>query len=162
MGRSSTVGLTRYLRDLLGGSCDRTDRDLLRNFAARRDEAAFAAIVRRHGPLVWGVCRRLLPAEQDAEDAFQAAFLVLALKAASVRQSQSLGSWLHGVAHRCALQVRREGVRRRAHEKRAMKMTRPAPADEASWRELQAVLDEELRRLPEKYRAPFVLCCLQG
>src|SRR5262245_61729998 len=106
MGRTLRVGLSHYLRNLLGGPSDLTDRDLLQAFAARRDEAAFAAVMRRHGPLVWGVCRRLLRDEQDAEDAFQATFFVLARKAGSVAWRNDAGSWLYTVALRIARKAR--------------------------------------------------------
>src|SRR5262249_65673 len=108
------------------------------------------------------VCRRLLRHHQDAEDAFQATFLVLARKAASVRRGAALASWLYGVARRVARDARRAATRREARAGRATDV-RPAQPDlEAAWREFQAVLAEEVERLPEKYQLPFVLCCLEG
>src|SRR5262245_32010219 len=153
--------MLRHLHPLAASRADQppSDLQLLERFSAQHEEAVFVELLRRHGPLVWGVCRRLLPVEQDAEDAFQATFLVLARKADSIRKAASLGSWLHGTAHRCALQIRRQSARRRDHERKAITMPRRTPSDETAWRELHAVLDEELLRLPEKYRAPFVLCC---
>jgi RNA polymerase sigma factor (sigma-70 family) len=139
-----------------------TDSQLLERYVGQHDQAAFAGLVRRHGSLVWGVCRHLLHHQQDAEDAFQATFLVLAQKATSIRQPGAVAAWLHGVARRSALQIRRAAARRRVHEQQAPGTARPDPQGEVAWRELQAILDEELHGLPEKYRAPFVLCCLEG
>jgi RNA polymerase sigma factor (sigma-70 family) len=139
-----------------------SDQELLRRFLSGRDEAAFAALVERHGPMVLGLCRRVLRQEQDAEDACQAAFLVLARKAGSIRKRTSLGCWLHGVAYRLARKAKEGGARRRDRELRAPAASPPDPAAEANWREVQAALDEELQRLPERYRAPLVLCYLQG
>jgi RNA polymerase sigma factor (sigma-70 family) len=138
-----------------------TDGQLLGRFLSTRDEEAFAAIVRRHGPMVLGVCRRLLHDFHDAEDAFQATFLVLARKAASVVKRDSLASWLYGVAHRTALQARVTNARRRARERpmRDMPHLELPPAEPQDWRPL---LDRELSRLPEKYRAAIVLCDLEG
>jgi RNA polymerase sigma factor (sigma-70 family) len=137
------------------------DAQLLARFLTCRDEAAFAALVRRHGPMVLGVCRRLLRHAQDAEDAFQAAFLVLARKAGSVLKQEAVGSWLYMVAYRTAQRARAGQARRRAREKQMDSMPHPAvpPEESPDWRPL---LDDELGRLPEKYRAPVVLCDLQG
>jgi RNA polymerase sigma factor (sigma-70 family) len=138
------------------------DAALLERFFLRRDEAAFAALVRRHGPLVLGVCRRLLKHEQDAEDAFQAAFLVLARKAGSIRNKEALAAWLYEVAYHIAARMRAENLRRNIHERQAANMAIERPSAEAKEPELVAVLDEELDHLPEKYRRPLVLCYLQG
>jgi RNA polymerase sigma factor (sigma-70 family) len=153
----------RRLRALAGRAApeDRTDGQLLECFVGRRDEAAFTALVRRHGPMVLGVCRRVLHNAHDAEDAFQATFLVLVRQAASIRKLDSLGSWLHGVAFRTALRARSDAARRRVRE-RGAPMAAEEPSDVLAWRELRAVLDEEVNRLPEQYRAPFVLCHLEG
>jgi RNA polymerase sigma factor (sigma-70 family) len=139
------------------------DRELLRRFIAAREEAAFAGLVRRHGAMVLGVCRRVLDNGHDAEDAFQATFLVLARKAATVHKQDSLASWLYGVAFRVARKARAAAaVRRRAEERPVEHVSPSDPAAEAAGRELRPVIDEELNRLPEKYRAPLVLCYLEG
>ena len=155
----------RRIHALAGPStaADTTDADLLRRFVAMRDEAAFAAVLERHGPLVLGVCRRVLDDAHDAEDAFQATFLVLARRAISIRQSASLASWLYGVAYRVALEAKTRAARRRLHERQAA-AARPgnaAPAGDPG-EDLRPVLDEELRHLPEKYRSPLVLHYLEG
>src|SRR5262245_60516583 len=155
----STGAILRHLRTL--SVAERTDSALLHAFAMQRDESAFAALVRRHGPLVLGVCRRLLRHEQDAEDAFQATFLVLARRAASL-PGETIGGWLHGVAWNMAQRVRRAAARQHARESQAKVREMRGPAAEASLRELQALLDAEVARLPEKLRSPFVLCCLEG
>jgi RNA polymerase sigma factor (sigma-70 family) len=140
---------------------DDGDGELLRRFAADRDEAAFATLVRRHGPMVWSVCSRLLSQQQDAEDAFQATFLILVRKAGGLRRPDSLSPWLYGVARRVALKTRHAVTRRRAREQEVIDL--PAPQDtELIWRDLRPLLDEEVGRLPEKYRLPFVLCYLEG
>jgi RNA polymerase sigma factor (sigma-70 family) len=138
-----------------------SDRRLVERALAGRDELAFQAIVRRHGPMVYRVCWRVLQHPQDAEDAFQAAFLILARKLRSVRNHASLASWLHGVGHRVALKARAQAGARRRHEQQA---ARPdaRPPEEVTWRELRAALDGELIRLPEKWRLPLVLCYLEG
>ncbi|MBO0701143.1 MAG: sigma-70 family RNA polymerase sigma factor, partial [Zavarzinella sp.] len=113
-------------------------------------------------PLVWGVCRNLLPADADAEDAFQATFLALVRSAASVRQTETLGPWLHGVAYRVAMKARRAAVRRRQREQIAAVPEPDRPVPDAAWDELQAALHEEVCGLPEKLRLPFILCGLEG
>jgi RNA polymerase sigma factor (sigma-70 family) len=137
------------------------DQDLLQRFVVRHDEAAFLALLRRHGPMVLGVCRALLPNEADAEDAFQATFLVFARKAGSIRKMPSLGSWLRGVAYRTACRAQTEFARRHKHERLAARRE-ASPADELTWPEVQQVLHEELSRLCERYRAPLTLHYLQG
>jgi RNA polymerase sigma factor (sigma-70 family) len=155
--------ILRHLRKLVGTgpAPDSTDAQLLERFAAQRDEAAFAALMERHGPLVWGVCRHILRHQQDAEDAFQATFLVLARKAAAIRKSEAVASWLHGVAYRVATKARQTIAKRRARQSE-VPMPREEQPSEVGLHELQAVLDEEVQRLPKKYRAPFVLCCLES
>jgi RNA polymerase sigma factor (sigma-70 family) len=139
------------------------DRELLRRFVAAREEAAFAGLVGRHGAMVFGVCRRVLDDVHDAEDAFQATFLVLARRASSVRKQGSLASWLYGVAYRVACKARAaSALRRRAEERPVDQVSAPDTATEAARREVRPVIDEELNRLPEKYRAPLVLCYLEG
>ncbi|HKB39053.1 MAG TPA: RNA polymerase sigma factor, partial [Gemmataceae bacterium] len=138
-----------------------SDEDLLRGFTVTRDEGCFLALLRRHGSMVQGVCRALLPNEADAEDAFQATFLVLAKKASSVRTPGSVSAWLHGVAYRTASRSRVDLARRRKHEARAT-LPEATPPEEMTWREVQCVLHEEMARLGEGYRAPLVLCYLQG
>jgi RNA polymerase sigma factor (sigma-70 family) len=138
-----------------------TDQDLLQSFHAQQDQAAFHALLRRHGPMVLDVCRGALGNEADAEDAFQATFLILARKAGSIRRASSVGSWLHGVAYRTALKARAQSATRQKHEARAP-APKPAEPDDLSWRGVRQVLHEEVSRLPERYRAPLVLCYLEG
>jgi RNA polymerase sigma factor (sigma-70 family) len=138
------------------------DQHLLERFLACRDEAAFAALVRRHGAMVLGVGRRLLHDGHAAEDVFQATFLILARRAASIRKKQALGSWLYGVAYRVAARSRDAAAGRRCRERRASALPPTDPAAEVTWRELGAVLDEELLRLSDRHRAPLVLCFLEG
>ncbi len=164
MASGPTTVILRHLREreAPGRSEQASDRELLLRFVADRDEAAFAALVRRRGPMVLRVCQRVLGHRQDSEDAFQATFLVLARKAASTRWNDSVAGWLHGVAHHLALKARAAAARRVAHERRARPRPAAAPLADVTVRELRAVLDEELARLPAKYRAPVVLCCLEG
>jgi RNA polymerase sigma factor (sigma-70 family) len=162
MANASSGAILRHLRHVVTPPTDpRDDRELLADFATRRDHAAFAVLVRRHGAFVLNVCRRVLHHEQDAEDAFQAAFLVLATKAASLPVHATVPGFLHGIAYRLALKVRREAARRRRRELRACVPEFTAAAD-PSWPEVQTVLEEEIQRLPEKYRLPFALCHLEG
>jgi RNA polymerase sigma factor (sigma-70 family) len=155
--------LVRYVHKLAAGNgaLARTDRQLLDDFFARRDEAAFAALVARHGAMVLRVCRRALKHEQDAEDAFQATFLILARKSATIRKPEALAEWLHGVAYRTALEVKRSAARRRGKEARLWNLMKKAAVSPA-WDDVQGVLDEEIERLREPYRAAFVLCVLEG
>ncbi len=164
MGTRQLEPLLRYLRRAATGDAATSlpDAELLARFTAGRDEAAFTALVRRHGPLVLGVCRRVLRDPHAAEDAFQATFLVLARKAGSIARPEVLGHWLHGVACRTAARARADAARRRAHERRAPGRMAVDPNDELLWRDLRPVLDEEVNRLPPRYRVPFVLCYLEG
>jgi RNA polymerase sigma factor (sigma-70 family) len=138
------------------------DRHLLERFVAHKDEAAFAALVERHGAMVLRVASNVLHHPQDAEDVFQATFLVLARKAGSLRKQASAGSWLHGVAYRLALKARAAAAARRSHEARAPAPPAAESPDDLTWREVSAILHEELERLPDRYRAPLVLCYLEG
>ncbi len=144
------------------------DGQLLQRYVAARDETAFAALVERYGTLVLGVCQRVLQHSQDAEDAFQATFLVLARRAATLDGRGPLGNWLYAVAYRTAVKVRQSAARRRARELQVIHMstmstvsTVPA-SEEEEWSDLRPLLDRELNQLPEKYRAPLVLCYLEG
>jgi RNA polymerase sigma factor (sigma-70 family) len=139
-----------------------TDVQLLERFREGREESAFAALMQRHGGLVWGVCCHLLRQEQDAEDAFQATFLVLAQRAGAIRKGEALPSWLHGTAFRIAMRAKRDAGRRRAREARAEAGRGGAPPSETAWQDLQAALDEEVQRLPPRQRTVFVLCVLEG
>jgi RNA polymerase sigma factor (sigma-70 family) len=142
---------------------DPDDADLVRRFAAGGDEAAFAALVARHGPMVWGVCRNLLAAEADAEDAFQATFLALVRGAKQVRNPAAVGAWLHGVAVRVATKAKRTAARRRKREERAaVGERRDPPPPAADWHELQAAVHDAVGRLPARERVVFVLCGLEG
>jgi RNA polymerase sigma factor (sigma-70 family) len=138
------------------------DRVLLERFICQRDESAFAALVERHGGMVIGICRRVLRRAHDAEDACQASFLVLARKASSVRKRDSLASWLHGVAYRVATNLRRDLARRAARESRQPDTVDDDTMADITRREEQALIDEELARLPARYRAVLVLCYLEG
>ncbi len=151
----------RHLATAAAGD-DPTDRELLRRFTHDRDDQAFAVLLRRHGPMVWSACRRILPCASDAEDVLQATFLLLARKGASLRDHDTVGSWLYGVASRLALRTRSAAALRSARE--ALVPPRPShdPLAEISLRETQQIFDEALARLPEKCRAVLVLCCLEG
>ncbi len=138
-----------------------TDGQLLDRFVTSQDQAAFAAMVTRHGAMVLGVCRRVLRNVEDAEDACQAAFLVLARKASAIRKKDSLASWLHGVAFRIAANLKKNGARHRPFTRAQAAVLPTGPAEEVTWREVQVALDEEINRLPKQYRAPVLLCYLE-
>jgi RNA polymerase sigma factor (sigma-70 family) len=138
-----------------------TDRELLGRFTAARDQDAFAALVERHGPMVLGVCRRVLRNSTDAQDAFQVTFLLLARRAAALASPERLAGWLHGVAYRTAAHLRARAARRKFHETLGATMRVPYQPDPEE-REALAVLDEELNHLPEAYRTLLVLCYLEG
>jgi RNA polymerase sigma factor (sigma-70 family) len=137
-----------------------TDGQLLASFIDHKDEAAFEALVRRHGPMVIGVCRRVIRNHHDAEDAFQATFLVLVRKASSVEQRERVANWLHGVALRTAMKAKAISAKRR--EKQLPEMPEPEAAQQDHWNDLQPLLDQELNGLPENYRLPILLCDLEG
>lgn len=138
------------------------DGQLLEAYLSRGDEAALEALVHRHAPMVWGVCRRLLPNHHDAEEAFQATFLILVRKAATVAPKEMVGNWLYGVARQTALKARTTASRRKRREKQVEELPHPPAPDQALWSGLSPVLDEELAHLPDRYRAVIVLCDLQG
>ncbi len=138
------------------------DSQLLERFLTSRDEAAFETLLWRHGPMVLATCRRILHQAQDAEDAFQATFLVLCRKAHSLRKLPSCGAWLYRVAYHLALKARSKAARRSAVEQQVPARSPTAPADDVLWRDLRPVLDDEVNRLPEKYRTVLVLHYLEG
>src|SRR6516162_1970091 len=142
---------------IAGGKGDLTGGQLLECFVSRRDEAAVAAIVQRHGPMVWGVCRRVLGNHHDAEDAFQATWLVLVRKAPSILPREMVANWLYGVANQTALKARGMTAKRQAREKQVNEMSEPeAPTEADLAHELQPLLDQELSKLPDKYRIAIV------
>ncbi len=160
--------LTKLLQDvrrsaIASGTAPITDGQLLAMFVETGDEAAFEALVRRYGAMVLGVSRRLLRHAQDAEDVFQATFLVLVRKAATLKRREGVGNWLHGVAVRTALQARARAARRRLKESEVPPMAaEESSAETASQRELHERLDQELGRLPDKFREAIILCDLMG
>ncbi len=173
MGKGQSGSALRQLRALFaaGTATGLTDSELLERYTAKRAESAeaataaemaFAALVDRHGAMVWGVCRRVLGDAHEAEDAFQATFLVLVRKAGSVRVDGSLGRWLYGVAHRVALRARSEAERRGSGIGRVPPTSSDDPVGEVELRDLRDAVGEELDRLPAKYRCPVELCHLQG
>jgi RNA polymerase sigma factor (sigma-70 family) len=158
---------TRMIEQLRGSAesqtdADRTDGQLLEDFIRRRSQAAVAALVYRHGPMVWGVCRRVLSSHHEAEDAFQATFLVLARKAESVVPREMVANWLYGVARQTARKARALVARRGARERQVTPMPELPTRDADLWHDLLPVLDEEVSRLPSKYRGVLVLCDLEG
>src|SRR5262249_36484268 len=163
MARAESSPILQLIRRV---TCDQraqhlSDHDLLQRFGRQRDEAAFHALLLRHGPMVLDVCRGVLANEADAEDAFQATFLILASRAGAIRKGASVGSWLHGVAYRTALKARAQRAARQKHETGATARPVPEP-DDLTWRDVQRVLHEELSGLAERYRGPLVACYLEG
>jgi RNA polymerase sigma factor (sigma-70 family) len=156
--------MLRQLRKLAGvpPGDELSDGQLLERFTAHREEAAFAALVKRHGPMVLGVCRRVLHDLHDADDAFQATFLVLIRRAAALDRRAPLGNWLYTVAYHIALKARVLAARRRARERQAVDIPGPATNSALAWSDLRPVLDEEINHLPPTYRTPFILCYLEG
>src|SRR5262245_48668290 len=139
-----------------------SDGQLLERFVERREEAVFEAIVRRHGPMVWGVCRRVLRDHHDAEEAFQTTFLVLARKAGSLMIREKLGNWLYGVAYQTAMKARAMRAKRRGREVQVPEMPEPETGSRGDRDGPSEWLDRELCGLPEKYRTPVILCELEG
>ncbi len=139
-----------------------TDADLLGQFITHQDESAFEALLGRHGPMVLQIARRILGSPTDAEDVFQATFLLLARKAGSIHRRSSLASWLHGVTHRLALHARSERIRRQIKESQAAGRPQAESRLQTAWSDLEAILDEVLQQLPPKYRTPLVCCYLEG
>jgi RNA polymerase sigma factor (sigma-70 family) len=163
MTKAVTSPILQLIRRAVEDQCvrDISDHELLQRFRDQRDEAAFHTLLRRHGPMVLDVCRGALGNETDAEDAFQATFLILVRKAASIRKTASVGSWLHGVAYRTALKARQQSATRQKNEAR-VPVRQVADPDDLTWREVRQVVHEELTGLPERYRVPLVMCYLEG
>jgi RNA polymerase sigma factor (sigma-70 family) len=164
MGQARWSSVLHYLQKVAPapGVGELDDDQLLDRFVASRDDAAFADLVRRHGPMVLGVCRRVLHHEADAEDAFQATFLVLARKAVSIVRGQAVAGWLYAVAARIARKARTQVARRRLRERQLQEVPAAESQPLTLWRDVRAVLDEEVSRLPRRYRTPFVLCYVEG
>ncbi len=161
MSSSPLSNVLSHLRGILArrDAEGHTDGQLLERFLSQRDECAFEMLLRRHGPMVLGVCRRILGNSHDAEDAFQATFLVLVRRAGSIHPPDRVGSWLHGVAYRTALDARRSRERRRRKEAQAGPRT---PSSEETATEWGPLLDGEVNRLPVNYRLPLLLCDVEG
>jgi RNA polymerase sigma factor (sigma-70 family) len=160
-GRLSSV--VQYLRQIAGtgDAGEQADCQLLERFVTKHDESAYEALMRRHAPMVLGTCSRILRNGHDAEDAFQATFLVLARKAKSIGQRRSVGGWLHRIACRTAARARGKVARRRARERPLDDVLARDATSTCDWHELRPVIDEELNRLPERYRMLIVLCYLE-
>src|SRR5580693_8456465 len=164
MANLSLQNIVTQLRraTVLPGGVDLTDGQLLAQFIGQHDEAAFEALVKRHGSMVLGVCRRLLGNVHDADDAFQATFLILVRKAALLKSCELVGNWLYGVAYRTALAARTARARRRSKEMQVMEMPQPAKTQPDDWSELCPLLDQELSQLADSFREAVVLCDLEG
>jgi len=164
MAERRFAGVLRQIRRLIDAPAGEglTDGQLVDRFAASQDQAAFELLLHRHGPMVLNVCRFWLRDPHDIDDAFQATFLVLARKASSIHKRSSAASWLYGVAQRVARQARVNAARRRRKERQAADMAHVEPPSELGQNEMHSLLRDELQRLPEKYRAPLILCYLEG
>lgn len=164
MAKTPLASIVRHLHRLAARpeAQSVSDAHLLQQYIARRDADAFAELTRRHGPLVWRVCRRLLPQTHLAEEAYQAVFLVLSRRAAKIRKPAALSSWLYAVAYRIARQARADLLREQTHPREPVAAAVPDPASEAAWRELERIVVEEVHALPEKYRLPVLLCYWEG
>jgi TIGR03009 family protein len=164
MAHAQLDAVLRHLRSVheTHALAEASDAQLLDRFTGRREEAAFATLLRRHGPMVLGVSRRVVHRVQDAEDVYQATFLLLARKAGAIRKRESVASWLHGVAHRLALRLKEQTIRRHAREKQAADMRTITPAFLAARHDLESALDAALDALPERYKSALVLCYLEG
>jgi RNA polymerase sigma factor (sigma-70 family) len=168
IGEQNRRGIFLEVEDAVrefAGTCSQnesTDERLLRDYVANNDAGAFATIMRRHGGLVSGVCRRVLGREQDVEDAFQATFLVLVRKATSLKKPKLLGNWLYGVAYRVASKIRSAKNRQLTREAPIFDLPAPDANDDKNWHDLRSVLDDEMQRLPQRYRRPIVLFYLEG
>jgi RND family efflux transporter MFP subunit len=164
MARRNLSAVIRYLRQLTGSDAasGSSDAELLERYVRQRDEAAFELLLWRHGALVFNVCRRLLPREQDAEDAFQATFLAFVRKAGSISRRGSVASWLYKVAYRVALESRERARKTAAMEQPGGELRAEQPAADPTWSDVRPILDDEVNRLPERLRRPFVLCYLEG
>jgi RNA polymerase sigma factor (sigma-70 family) len=158
-GKMSKV-IYQLCRAVLGDGGE-TDGQLLASFLAHREQAAFEALVQRHGRMVLGVCQRVLNHSHYAEDAFQATFLVLVRKAASLVARQTIGDWLFGVAYNTALKARAAAIKQRTKERKVAAMSEERALEDI-WQDLRPLLDQEIHRLPEKYREAVVLCGLEG
>lgn len=163
MENSSVIDASRELEETAFPHEAATDAQLLSAFIGRRDMDAFTLLTRRHGPMVLGVCRRVLRHQQDAEDAFQATFVVLARRAESIQPRERVANWLYGVAYRTSLKASASVRKRRSREHQVTSFPEPAAVEaEPIWHDLQTLLDRELASLPDKYRVPIVLCDLEG
>jgi RNA polymerase sigma factor (sigma-70 family) len=162
MATSQMNRVIQHLHQIRPDDSRPTDGQLLEAYLRCRDDTAVATLVRRHGPMVWGVCRRVLRHHQDAEDAFQATFLVLHRKAASIGTKELLANWLHGTARLTALKARARAARRNERERQVPDMPEPPSTRRIPGSDVRPALDEELSRLPNRYRAVIVLCDLEG
>src|SRR5262249_42786901 len=164
MASASRGSIVQQLQALLGprDAGDLSDGQLLERYILHHDENAFASLVRRYSAMVWAVCGRVLPDPHDREDAFQATFLVLVRKAASLDRRRPLANWLYTVAYHTALKKRDQAARQRKREVRALEKLSPASGEAVTGNDVNHVVDAELDRLPYRYRAPLILCYLHG